>query len=390
MEIKVLTEEDFNESMKLSMYAFQYTIPEDKIPSRKEMLKNQKILGIWDQSNLAAKLHIIPFHIYMYDMEWKMGGVAGVATYPEYRRTGYVRSLMIEAIKQMRETGQIVSMLHPFDIGFYRKYGWEVFTENKKIMLDKLHLQFIEPQKGFIKRYTKDTHLADIEKLYIEYSEKHMGMLVRELTWWKNNIYDDSQIAVYYNEHGQAKGYILYDVKEQKMDVQELICLNHEARCGLWNFICQHDSMVESVSILTSNYEYLPYVLKQPKVKMEVTPYFMARIIDAQKCLEKVKFNGGTDKVFLHIEDIYAPWNNGSYLIGNGDVKVFKEKLGSSCTQPPQRGISLDINALTAIIFGYKRPFELFEMGYLKGSEVEVNVLESLFPITKPFFYDFF
>lgn len=215
-------------------------------------------------------------------------------------------------------------------------------------------------------------------------------MLVRDLTWWMNNIYDDSQIAVYYNEMGQAKGYILFEIKDQKMDVQEFICLNHEARCGLWNFICQHDSMVENVSILTSNHEYLPYVLKQPKVKMEVAPYFMARIIDARQCLSKVQFNGCTDKVFLHIEDTFAPWNNGSYLIGNSDVKVFKEKQGSSCTQPPQRGIRLDINALTAILFGYKRPIELFAMGYLKGSEEEVNVLERLFPIVKPYFYDFF
>ncbi|MBS4213970.1 GNAT family N-acetyltransferase [Neobacillus rhizophilus] len=74
----------------------------------------------------AAKLHIIPLSIYIKDAEWNMGGIAGAATYPEYRRTGYVKSFILESLKQMRDNVQIVSLLHPFDIGFYRKYGWEI------------------------------------------------------------------------------------------------------------------------------------------------------------------------------------------------------------------------------------------------------------------------
>ena len=390
MEIKELTEKDYTESMKLSMYAFQYKIPEESIASRIEMLKRHRVIGVWEDHILAAKLHIIPFHIYINDQEWKMGGVAGVATYPEFRRNGYVKRLIIEALERMRKEEQIVSLLHPFDIGFYRKFGWEVFTENKKLLIEKKDLKFLEKQSGSIKRFHKESHHPDIETVYAQYSKKYMGMLVRDLTWWKNNIYDDSQIAVYYDNSDEAKGYILFEVKERKMDVHEFTTLDKEARAGLWNFICQHDSMVDQVSILTSNHELLPFILQQPKVKTEVTPYFMARIVDAEQCLQKYQFNDSTLKVFIHLEDEYAPWNNGSYLIGNGEVKVFKEKQGSNCVQPPQRGVRMDVNALTALLFGYKRPAELFELGYLKGPESEIAVLESLLPRYKPFFYDFF
>ncbi len=390
MEIKELTEKDYSESMKLSMYAFQYKIPEDSIASRIEMLKRHKIIGVWEDDILAAKLHIIPYHIYMNDQEWKMGGVAGVATYPEFRRTGYVKKLIIEALESMRKEEQIVSLLHPFDIGFYRKFGWEVFTENKKLQIEKRDLTFLNGQPGSIKRFQKETHHSDIESVYAQFSKNYMGMLVRDVTWWRNNIYDDGQIAVYYDQSGEPKGYILFEVKERKMDVQEFIALDREARAGLWNFICQHDSMVENISILTSNHELLPYILQQPKVKTEVTPYFMARIVDAEKCLQKYRFNDVTDKVFIHLEDEHAPWNNGSYLIGSGEVKQFKEKQGSNCVQPPQRGVRMDVNSLTALLFGYKRPAELFELGYIKGTESEIAVLEKLFPYSKPFFYDFF
>jgi predicted acetyltransferase len=390
MEIKELTEKDYTESMKLSMYAFQYKIPEESIASRIEMLKRHRVIGVWEDNNLAAKLHIIPFHIYMNDQKWKMGGVAGVATYPEFRRNGYVKRLIIEALERMYKEEQIVSLLHPFDIGFYRKFGWEVFTENKKLFIEKKELKFLEGHPGSIKRFQKESHHPDVGTVYAQFSKNYMGMLVRDVTWWKNNIYDDGQIAVYYDKSGEAKGYSLYEVKERKMDVQEFTALNKEARIGLWNFICQHDSMVDSVSILTSNHELLPFILQQPKVKAEVTPYFMARIVDAEQCLQKYQFNHGNDKVFIHLEDEYAPWNNGSYLIGNGEVKVFKEKQGSNCVQPPQRGVRMDVNSLTAILFGYKRPTELFELGYLKGLESEIVVLEKLFPYSKSFFYDFF
>jgi len=92
----------------------------------------------------------------------------------------------------------------------------------------------------------------------------------------------------------------------------------------------------------------------------------------------------------LHLEDSHAPWNNGSYLLGNGEIKVFKEKMGGQCVHPPKKGIRLTINALSAILFGYKRLLELFEMGYLKGDRKEIELFEKMVPSMKSSFFDFF
>ncbi|WP_413301521.1 GNAT family N-acetyltransferase [Bacillus sp. 1P10SD] len=391
MDIKVLTENYFLESLKLSEYAFQYKIVEERIPARRDMLKKHKILGILEQEKLAAKLHIIPLAVNMNGEEWKMGGIAGVATYPEYRRSGYVRSLMIEALRQMLADGQIVSLLHPFDFSFYRKYGWEILSEYKKVSLEKKDLALLPISPGRIIRYSKEDFPQDINHIYQMYCNQFNGMLVRSFDWWKDQVIDDnSQIAVYYNQANEAKGYILYHVKDRKMDVEEMVCLNQEARVGLWNFICQHDSMVEKVFLTLPIHDPFPYFIQQPKVSMELQPYFMARIVDVEECLRKFEFNSETEPVFLHLEDTFAPWNNGSYLIGHDQLKVFKEKNGSQCVQPPKRGIHLSINDLSAIIFGYKRPLELYQMGYLKGSEEEVQKLERMVPHIKSSFYDFF
>lgn len=391
MDLKILTEDYFLESLKLSEYAFQYKIAEERIPVRKEMLKRHKILGVLEQEKLAAKLHIIPLRVNMNGEEWKMGGLAGVATYPEYRRNGYVRSLITEALKQMQAEGQIVSLLHPFDFTFYRRFGWEILNDYKKVSLDKRHLTFLPMQSGKVIRYSKEEIHEDLYNIYQTYSNQFNGMLIRTSEWWMDHVIDnDSQMAVFYNSSNQAKGYILYKVKDRKMDVEEWISLNHEARVGLWNFICQHDSMVENVSLTLPAHDPFPYFIQQPKVSMELQPYFMARIVNVEECLNRFTFNMESESVFLHLEDTFAPWNNGTYLIGSGQIKVFKEKSGSQCVQPPRRGIHLTINELSAIIFGYKRPIELYQMGYLKGKEEEIQHFEKLMPNIKSSFYDFF
>ncbi|MDZ5470659.1 GNAT family N-acetyltransferase [Bacillus sp. 31A1R] len=390
MEIKKLTEKDYLESMNLSMYAFQYEVPEADIPKRKETLKEHNVLCIWDDEQLAAKLHILPLSVYVQGQEWKMGGVAGVATYPEYRRRGFVKSLILESLKEMREAKQIISLLHPFDIGFYRKFGWEIMSDYKKSTIEKLDLKKVGEVSGVVKRFTKEKHTSQIEDIYKEFAKQYSGTLVRTTKWWLNHVYHNQQVAVYFNEQGHGKGYIVYSLKDNVMDIQEVVTLNHEAEKGLWNFICQHDSMVDKVNIITSIHTNFPYYLNQPKVKMEVYPYFMARIVDVERCLELFTFNSTDKDVFLHVDDSFSPWNNGTYQISSTGVKVFKNKPGSQCTNPPKVGIHLNINALTAILLGYKRPQELFYLEEISGRTEDIEALESLVPNQKSFFYDFF
>lgn len=56
----------------------------------------------------------------------------------------------------------------------------------------------------------------------------------------------------------------------------------------------------------------------------------------------------------------------------------------------PQKGLHLNINSLTAVLFGYKRPKELYDLELIKGDLEEVKHLEKIIPLFKPFFYDFF
>lgn len=390
MEIKVLTEEHYLQSMKLSMYAFQYQVPEADIPKRLEALKKHRLLGIFEGDELASKLHILSLKVKLGHLEWNMGGIAGVATYPEHRRKGHVNALMKKALSEMNENGDVVSFLHPFNINFYRRYGWEIISDYKRVQIEKKDLKPIGKLNGKIKRFTEDSHTEEIEQVYDKFAKRHSAMLSRDKDWWNKNIYGPQTAAVYYNAVHEAEGYILYEVKDEIMKVEEYVSISPEARTGLWNFICQHDSMVEKVEIKTSVHDPFPYFLIEPKQKTEVYPYFMGRIVNAEKALKTYPFNGEGKSVILHLDDNMATWNAGTYIIGSNEVSFFPVKQGSLCTKPAERGLHLGVNALTALMFGYKRPIELYEMGLIQGKAEEVMELEKEIPPFKPFFYDFF
>ncbi|PDY91239.1 GNAT family N-acetyltransferase [Bacillus anthracis] len=385
MNVIRLKEDKFREALRLSEYAFQYKVEEERMQQQlTKMNESHEVYGIMEGEDLAAKLHLIPFHIYIGEEKFKMGGVAGVATYPEYRRSGYVKELLQHSLQTMKKDGYTVSMLHPFAVTFYRKYGWELCANLLVCHLTKSDLVMKKQVNGTVKRFNKDNHPEEVEKLYETFAERFSGMLVRNEKWWLQAVYEDLTLAIYYDENKTAAGYMLYKIENYKMTVDEFVPLHNEARNGLWNFICQHDSMIKELEMTVSENEQLLYTLQEPRVKTEIKPYFMGRIVDVEQFLKQYELNWNNvqQEVILHITDSFAPWNNVSVRLVNYEITIIEE--------PMDKGIKLDINALSAILLGYKRPLELNELELISGSEEEIRAFENVVPVHKPFIYDFF
>ncbi|WP_341519569.1 GNAT family N-acetyltransferase [Bacillus paramobilis] len=386
MNVIRLKEDKFREALRLSEYAFQYKVDEERLQQQlTKMKESHEIYGIMEGEDLAAKLHVIPFHIYIGKEKFKMGGVAGVATYPEYRRSGYVKELLLHSLQTMKKDGYTVSMLHPFAVSFYRKYGWELCANLLVCQMTKSDLVMKKQVNGIVKRFDKENHSEEVEKIYEVFAERFSGMLVRDKKWWLQAVYDDLTLAIYYDENKRAAGYMLYKIENSKMTVEEFVPLHNEARNGLWNFICQHDSMIKELEMTISENEPLLYTLQEPRVKVEIKPYFMGRIVDVEQFLKQYELNWNNvqQEVILHITDSFAPWNNVSVRLANREITIMKEET-------IDKGIKLDINALSTIMFGYKRPLELNELEFITGSEEEIQAFENIVPVRKAFIYDFF
>ena len=377
------------ESLELSCYSFQYKLSEEDIKKRMESMKKQNILGIFDDGKLVSKLSIRPFDIWIDNQKIKMGGIAGVATYPEYRRKGYVKELMKQSLIEMRESGQIISVLHPFSYYFYRKYGWELFSDFSVIHLTKSDLISSENVSGYVKRFSASSYneyIEDIENIYDKYAQKYIGMLVRERNWWKDTVIKDFHTAIYYNQMNEPLGYLIYNVQNSKMFVKVFIPLNHEARKGMWNFICQHDSMLKELEIWAEVNDPLLFTIINPKVKVEQIAFPMARIVDVSAFLQIYPFNwqGSECQITLNIIDEYAPWNNGTYTVIPGET-------GNTIVDSSEKeGLTMSINTLSTLMLKYKSASELYEFEQIRGNIYDVRKLDNILPDKKPRFLDAF
>lgn len=400
MEIRTLTMDEFEAGLDLSEYAFQYKLSEEHREAHRGRFVPERNWGVFEEKELLAKLTLLPLQLYMQGQPVLMGGIAGVASWPEKRRSGLVSRLLSTVLARMNEQGYSLSCLHPFSIPFYRKFGWEVYTDYKKYTIPVNQFPSKRALPGSIKRDIKD--IALLNRLYEAFASRYNGTLLRNERWWTYNVLTpERHTAVYYSENGEPEGYILYRIENRELTVHEFVFLHETARQGLWTYLSNHDSMVTQAIIdrVPSN-DLLPFLLNDPRCKQEVMPYFMARIVNAATLIQQYRFNklGSSEspiQLRLRLRDDFAAWNDGLWgleisLEGQGKLQLVAEEEANTQENRAEDVLDCNIQTLTALMLGYKRPLELFDCGQLKGPLANVELLERLLPIQQTALMDFF
>jgi predicted acetyltransferase len=334
---------------------------------------------------------VLELETYINGQRFAMGGIAGVATWPEYRRQGLVAKLLVHMLQDMRSNGQTLSFLHPFAHGFYRKFGWETYTDEKVYTLKTGQLPPRINYNGRIVR-CQNGH-EPVRELYSKYASEYNGTLVRTELWWKYRIAGrkSGQTAVYYDVHNEPVGYVFYNVKDRKMVVHELVALTSEARAALWSFIGQHDSMFTELTIKAPADDLLPFMLSDQRIKQEITPYTMGRIVDAEAFVAFYPFaaGAGEDRLLIDLKDEHASWNNGCFeLVIQPSGRATLEPWTG--TTENEEVLKLDIGAFSSALIGYLRPLQLWQLNRLAGKEDTIKRLQARIPEQTTYLPDFF
>jgi len=385
--IKQLTSADYDEVFALSQFAFQYKLSEKELSKKKEETNLQKIWGWVEEGRIAAKVHVLPLSVLIHGKRFEMGGVASVATWPEYRRTGMVKNLLAHALNHMKQDGQLLSYLHPFSVPFYRKFGWEIVFDKKYYTIPMDSLKKDWKAKGFVRRNSATIEV--LHRIYTDFANNFSGMLMRDENWWKQRILaKDNMVAVCYGDNEKAEGYVIYSVKNNLLEVEEFIYTSLNGKKLLLEFIANHDSMAKEVKMTVQENDNLPLLVDEPRFKQETTPYFMARIVDVPLFLNQYPFEHVSHtKLAIHVEDAFLPENNGIYEISKVDGQT---QFSIQQSTEVKNQIHCTVGQLTAMLIGYKRPQELAKLGLIKGNMQAIDKLEKLIPEKQTYFPDFF
>lgn len=323
-----------------------------------------------------------------------MGLIAGVASWPEYRKNGMIRRLMLRGLEAMRDRGHIVSYLGPFHYPFYRKFGYEMMYEYRSYTL-KISCMPDWSGKGRVRRIKPDPAL--LNRIYEPYAQRYNGMLLRDEFRWTSAVFKrrPGNIAVYYNEAGEPRGYIFYEIQGTEFKVPEMVALDTDARSGLWEFIRKHEGAYETVTFSAPADDSFPFLIDNPKgLATKCVTHLMARIVDVSRFLERYRFAGiGREELIirLQIRDETAPWNEGTFelIIGEDGLACVQRLAETSDLSGADASVACSIQTLSTMLLGYKRPQFLYECGRLECDHEAVVLLERIVPRVTPYYIDF-
>ena len=131
--MRELDKSDLEQFNALLQYAFQVTSYEllqtgweqEEIKyAKRPILEEAYVLGWFYKEKLASMIVVYSMKVNIHDNIMDMGGITGVATYPEYTGKGLIHSLMKRVVNYMHELKFPSSFLYPYSNPFYRKMGW--------------------------------------------------------------------------------------------------------------------------------------------------------------------------------------------------------------------------------------------------------------------------
>ncbi|MBB6449426.1 putative acetyltransferase [Geomicrobium halophilum] len=391
MDIRKLREDEKREAVKLGAFAFQEEFSEEQTT---EIMNRMVADNIWvavEDELILSKVAVLPTRLWLYGTSLPAGGITSVSTWPEGRRGGNVRKLLKQSLLDMKSRGHVLSLLDPFAISYYRKFGWELYCDQTTAVMKKE--EFPVPSKsgkGKFRR-VKDEDWQIFSEIYDKYAMKYTGMIDRDEWWWKNILlsarFKDKRRIVYQNDEGKDRGYIFYKVKENVLKASEFVAVDQEAESELWRLVANHDSMVEEMRITMPNDLHWRFFMNNPDALEERRTHFMARIVELESFLTHFPFQlEEGEQLTIAVNDDFAEWNTGTYRVTktNGEMVVQKSP---SITGPV---LETDIKGIVPFLFRYVDGETLFSRGVLKGPEAAVTLWERAIPEGKPFLYDAF
>jgi predicted acetyltransferase len=304
-----------------------------------------------------------------------MGGIASVACLPLARGNGYVEALLTRGLEQMRERGQVFSVLHAFLLGLYQPMGWE-WAGGRRTYTFPLQILPRSTAQGTV-REAGPADAETLRRLYEAYAARYQGTLIRPLSWWADLLAQNTGHRHYFflYEDPDPQGYLCLHL-EHPARVEELIWQSPAAYAGLLGALRRHRSQFESFVWAAPPDDPLWHYAANWEIATTWKPPFSARVVDLPAALAyKTPDPALAGQFTVQVEDPLASWNTGCWKITveGGTVQA------KSTTEAPQ--LACDIGAWSQVSFGDPDAGPLRRAGRLKvHDEAAFTLLQALFP----------
>ncbi len=242
--IRPITPPDAAQHNMVASQAFIYRIK----PEELNQFPTTPVIGAFadDNSTLIAQLEINAMQSRFCGNSLKCVGVGGVATKPEFRRTGAVRKLFDHLFEQDWD----ISALYPFSSSYYRKFGYETSGLGLRASTDFTELSHIERSSSveLFDGSQLDTLLELYNKTFKNYN---LSFIRADSKHFADKPYETTNYTyMWKNTEGEYKSFATYHVDREKscVTVNEIGFTDRESMLGILGFLRCYDGNQRTIS----------------------------------------------------------------------------------------------------------------------------------------------
>ncbi|PKH26632.1 hypothetical protein CIG19_02220 [Enterobacterales bacterium CwR94] len=401
--IREMHPDDFDQGLALLQSSFHFTAPSEDRALLREFFQREQRFGVFAEQGLQSQLGILPLDYAYNDHAIPAAAISRVSSWPEYRGQGNIRHLITHALQRLSQQNKGLVLLSPFDIGFYRRYGWELISDYHALHFSPRAIPHRQLTTG---RMVKGAPEPAIALALFNASAQDFGAaIVRDEAWWRYLVIPrkSGQAAHWVDAQGHVAGYVLYDVQDvttpsayqqlrgqRQLVIHELVYQHEQARRQLWAFIAGFASGVDAIHFTTFADDPLYFELSDRLFSATRHPHLMARIVCLETFVAHYPFVVSQQplRVVLQVTDADVDGNQGLWALDIQSTGARATRISDDADN--RHCIALDIASLTTVLLGYQRPTRLAAMGKIAAAEHDIALLESVIPQSRSYYPEFF
>ncbi|WP_448320591.1 GNAT family N-acetyltransferase [Streptomyces sp. CO7] len=306
-------------------------------------------------------------------------GVTAVGVLPTHRRQGVLSAMMRRQLADLREQGEILSVLLASEAVIYRRFGYGPATYTQRMTVDRHRAALARPRAGKAAdgaaaragsvEVLRRGECGDLlEEVYERFRRTQPGALSRPHRWWSLGAGQPPvartprYIAVHRDADGVADGYASYSVdKDRTLTVDETITVDNAAFTALAGFVLGHDLVRKVVFNHLPPGHPLRWQLTDYRAGElgDSTDWLWVRLLDIPRALTARGWTGEGELV-LEVDD---PWlgEHGRYRL---TVQDGKADCAPTDREPD---LSLDVSDLSSVYLGGTLPSTLVRAGHIRA-----------------------
>ena len=347
MIIRNIENGENKKTQSLMACAFKYSLDESQVGDDME----EEFIGAFadDNETLMAQIAVKDYKVNLFGKTVGCVGIAGVSTYPEYRRNGCIRAIFNEIFKRCADRDWDISLLYPFSCRYYRKFGYELAFRHKTMTVPFSMLTHIERNNDAVLYNGQKDVLEGLLDVYSAYAKnKNLCMIRNDGERYSAFPIKSKKYTYLWNKSGVPASYATVTPDGETLMVTELVYTDKTSLYGILGFLRLFDGQYKNVHFtLLESDSPVEYLIGTDKgVSTGVFDGAEGRVVNVKKVLLMGEYPSYNGSIRIKIAGDVIESNNGVYTVS------FGEKTDVSFEKDGEWDVSMSINSFSRLVFG--------------------------------------